>query len=80
MRFGTPLLLGSSGVGKPSSMPYFPPSSTAYAKVNSRGMKTKQEQQFREQWPASVDSMEALTLIRFDPPCAKKIDPSHDLS
>jgi len=22
----------------------------------------------------------ALTLIRFDPPCAKKIDPSHDLS
>jgi len=21
-----------------------------------------------------------LTLIRFDPPCAKKIDPSHDLS
>jgi hypothetical protein len=26
------------------------------------------------------NALAPLTLIRFDPPCAKKIDPSHDLS
>jgi type I restriction enzyme M protein len=31
-------------------------------------------------WSLNPGRYVALTLIRFDPPCAKKIDPSHDLS